>query len=110
MDGDGTAEAVEPLLLVKDIVDLQCVGLAQGRLRETNTEDVLGFLCVAKGPAERPPHAHVSILQVLQHQLVDGDGLAIHLVAVTLVTCHRPRQHQHLRKQEHVQLRAALVT
>lgn len=32
VDGDGAAEAVEPLLLVEDIVDLQCVGLRLTRV------------------------------------------------------------------------------
>lgn len=42
VDGDGAAEAVEPLLLVKDIVHLQRVGLAMRRVLEAHAEDVLG--------------------------------------------------------------------
>lgn len=42
VDGDGAAQAVEPLLLVEDVVDLQRVGLALRRVMETHTEDVLG--------------------------------------------------------------------
>lgn len=41
-DGHGTAQAVKPLLLVKDVVDLKCVRLTLHRVLETHTEDVLG--------------------------------------------------------------------
>lgn len=42
VDGNGTAEAVEPLLLVEDVVDLQCVGLRLARVLGTHAENVLG--------------------------------------------------------------------
>lgn len=41
-DGHGTAQAVKPLLLVKDVVDLKCVRLTLHRVLETHTKDVLG--------------------------------------------------------------------
>lgn len=41
-DGHGTAQAVEPLLLMEDVVDLKCVSLTLCRILETHTEDVLG--------------------------------------------------------------------
>ncbi len=42
VDGNGAAEAVEPLLLVEDIVDLQRVGLRLARVLGTHAENVLG--------------------------------------------------------------------
>lgn len=42
MDGDGATEAVEPLLLVEDVVNLQRVGLRLARVLGTHTENVLG--------------------------------------------------------------------
>lgn len=61
------------------------------------------FLCVGESPSERPPHADLSILQVLQSQVPNGDGLSVHLEAAPVVTCHRPGQNQQLREEEHVQ-------
>lgn len=40
--GHGTAQAVEPLLLVVDVVHLQGVGLTVGRIQRAHTEHVLG--------------------------------------------------------------------
>lgn len=42
VDGDGAAEAVEPLLLVEHIVDLQRVGLCLTGVLRSHTENVLG--------------------------------------------------------------------
>ena len=41
-DRNGAAEAVEPLLLVEDVVDLQCVGLCLTWVLGTHAENVLG--------------------------------------------------------------------
>lgn len=41
-DRHSTAQAVEPLLLVEDVIDLKCVRLTLCRVLETHTEDVLG--------------------------------------------------------------------
>ena len=46
MDGDGAAEAVEPLLLVEDVIDLECVGLALGWVLETSEEATVLFKCL----------------------------------------------------------------
>lgn len=43
VDGDGAAEAVEPLLLVEDVVDLQGVGLGMARVLGTHAENVLSW-------------------------------------------------------------------
>lgn len=42
VDGNGAAEAVEPLLLVEDVVDLQRVGLRLARVLGAHAENVLG--------------------------------------------------------------------
>lgn len=42
MDGNGAAEAVKPLLLVEDVVDLQRVGLRLVWVLRTHTENILG--------------------------------------------------------------------
>lgn len=65
VDGDGATEAVEPLLLVENVVDLQRVGLCLARVLGTHAENVLGFVCVAEGTSEGAAHSDVSILQVL---------------------------------------------
>ena len=62
------------------------------------------FLPIGEGPPEGATHAGVAILQVLQGQVPDGDGLPVHLEAAPLVAGHRPRQHQQLGEQEHMQL------
>lgn len=49
VDGDGAAKAVEPLLLVEDVIDLQCVGLRLARVLGANTEYVLGCRQKRKG-------------------------------------------------------------
>lgn len=61
-------------------------------------------LVVAEGPAQGAAQAHLPVLQVLQQQLAHGDGLPVQLVAQLLVVGHGPSDHQHLLKQEHVQL------
>lgn len=40
--GHGAAQAVEPLLLVVDVVHLQGVGLTVGRIQGAHTEHILG--------------------------------------------------------------------
>lgn len=42
VDGNGAAQAVQPLLLVEDVVDLQGVGLRLARVLGTHAENVLG--------------------------------------------------------------------
>lgn len=42
VDGNSTAETVQPLLLVEDVVDLQRVRLCLARVLGTHTENVLG--------------------------------------------------------------------
>ena len=42
VDGNGAAEAVEPLLFVEDVVDLERVGLRLARVLGTHAENVLG--------------------------------------------------------------------
>lgn len=61
------------------------------------------FLSVGESPPEGPAHADLAILQVLQGQVLNGDGLSIHLEAAPLATCRRPGQNQQLGEQEHVQ-------
>lgn len=41
--GDGGSDAVDPLLLVEDVVGLQRVGLARGGVLETNSEDIFSW-------------------------------------------------------------------
>lgn len=110
MDGNGTAETVEPLLLVENVVHLQRVGLGLARILGTNTENVLGFVCVAERPSEGAAHSDVSILQVLQHQVLHWDWLSINLEALTLVPGDGTGQNQQLGEQEHMQLRSTLIT
>lgn len=61
------------------------------------------FIRVAKSPSEGSPHFDIAVLQVLQQQLVHRDGLAVHLERLPLVAAHRPRQHQDLLEEEHVE-------
>lgn len=42
VDGNGAAEAVEPLLLVEDVIDLQRVGLRLAWVMGTHTENIFG--------------------------------------------------------------------
>lgn len=60
----------------------------------------LTFLCIGESPSERSPHADLSILQVLQSQVPNWDGLSIHLEAAPVITSHRSGQNQQLREEE----------
>lgn len=60
-------------------------------------------LSIGKSPSEGAPHADISILQVLKHQVTDRDGLAINLEAAPVVPGHWSWQNQELREEEHVQ-------
>lgn len=71
--------------------------------KEGTRMDPPTFLSGGEGPSERPSHAYLSVLQVLQSQIANGDGLSIHLEAAPLVACHRSGQNQQLREEEHVQ-------
>lgn len=62
------------------------------------------FVRVAKRASEGAAHADVSVLQVLQHQVLHWDWLPVHLETVALVPGDGTRQHQQLGEQEHVQL------
>lgn len=42
VDGNGASEAVDPLLLVEDVIDLQCVGLRLTGVLRAHAENVLG--------------------------------------------------------------------
>lgn len=65
VDGDGRPEAVEPLLFVEDVVDLEGVGgVGLGGVLGADAEDVFSFVCVTEGPSEGPSHSHVSVLKI----------------------------------------------
>lgn len=98
----GRPQAVEPLLLVVDVADMKSVGLAVGGVQRAHAEDILGFVSISESPSEGPPHADLSILQVLESQVPDRNGLAVHLEAAPVVPRHRSRQNQELGEEEHV--------
>lgn len=109
VDGNGAAEAIEPLLFMENIVDLQRVGLRLAWVLGTHAENVLGFICIAEGASEGAAHSDVSVLQVLQHKIVHWDWLPVNLETLALVPGDGAGQNQQLSEQEHMQLRAALV-
>lgn len=110
VDGNGAAEAVEPLLLVEDVIDLQRVGLRLAWVMGTHTENIFGFVCVAKSASEGAAHSDISVLQVLQHKILHRDWLPVNLETVALVPGDGTGQDQQLGEQEHMQLRAAFVS
>ena len=62
------------------------------------------FVSVAERPSERATHPHISVLKVLQNQVLHWDGLPVHLEAVALIARDGPCEDQELGEQEHVQL------
>lgn len=70
----------------------------------TNVFAGLTFVCVAEGASEGAAHPDVSVLQVLQHQILHWDWLPVNLEALALVPGDGAGQHQQLGKQEHMQL------
>lgn len=60
------------------------------------------FVRVAESSSEGAAHANISVLQVLQHQVLHWNGLTVHLEALAFVPDHGPRQYQDFSKQEHV--------
>lgn len=107
--GDGGADAVHPLLLVEDVVGLQRVGLAQAGILETDSENVFGFIRISKSSSEGASHFDISILEVFEEQLLDRDGLAVHLECLALVPAHRPCQHQDVLEEEDVELMSIFI-
>ena len=62
------------------------------------------FVGVAERSSERATHPHISVLKVLQNQVLYRDGLPVHLKAMALIACDGPCEDQELGEQEHVQL------
>lgn len=62
------------------------------------------FVCVAEGASEGAAHSDVSVLQVLQHQILHRDRLPVNLETLALVPGDGARQDQQLSEQEHMQL------
>lgn len=62
------------------------------------------FIRIPKSSSEGASHFDISILEVLEEQLLHGDGLAVHLERLALVAGHRPRQHQDFLEEEDVEL------
>lgn len=129
--GNGAAETVKPLLFVKDIIDLQGVGLRLVWILGTHTKNVLccgeskneklrnknqfrnvffyqqcciTFVHIAEGASEGATHSDISILQVLQHQVPHWDWLPVNLETLTLISGDGASQDQKFRKQKHMQL------
>lgn len=48
------------------------------------------FVGIAKCTSEGPSHFHITVLQVLQHQVLNWYWLPIHLVRMTLISSDRP--------------------
>lgn len=61
------------------------------------------FIRIAKSSSEGSSHFHIAVLQVFEEQLLDGDGLAVHLVGLALVASHRPGQNQDVLEEEDVE-------
>ena len=61
------------------------------------------FVCVAESASEGAAHSDVSVLQVLQHQILHWDWLPVNLETVALVPGDGAGQNQQLGEQEHVQ-------
>lgn len=64
----------------------------------------LTFVCIAESTSEGATHSDISILQVLQHQILHRDWLSVNLETLALIPGDGARQNQQLSKQEHVQL------
>lgn len=62
------------------------------------------FVCIAEGASEGTAHSDVSVLQVLQNQILHRDRLPVNLETLALVPCDGAGQHQQLSEQEHMQL------
>lgn len=61
------------------------------------------FLAIGESPSEGAPHADLSILQVLQRQIPNRDGLSINLEAAPVIPGHWPGQNQQLGEEEHME-------
>lgn len=64
----------------------------------------LTFVCIAEGTSEGSTHSDVSVLQVLEQQILDWDRLPVNLETLALVPGDGAGQNQKLGEQEHVQL------
>ncbi len=64
----------------------------------------LTALVVAEGSSDGSSEAGLSVPQVFPLQIHDGDGLPVKLIAQLLVLGDGPGDHQHVLKQEHMQL------
>lgn len=60
-------------------------------------------LCLTEGGPEGP-HLDLGLHEILHHQVLHGDGLAVHLVHLRPVLVREARGDQDLVEQEHVQL------
>lgn len=56
----------------------------------------LTLLCIGESPSKGAAHADLSVLQVLQSQVPNWDGLSVDLEAAPFITCHRSAQNQQL--------------
>lgn len=64
----------------------------------------LTFVCVAESASEGAAHSDISVLQVLQHQILHWDWLPVNLETLALIPGDVAGQNQQLSKQEHMQL------
>lgn len=67
-----------------------------------NFNKSLTFVCIAESSSEGAAHSDVSILQVLQHEILHWDWLPVNLETVALVPGDRAGQDQQLGEQEHM--------
>lgn len=62
------------------------------------------FVHIAEGTSEGSAHSYISILQVLQHQVLHRDRLTVNLKTLTFISGDGAGQGQKLCEQKHMQL------